>query len=587
MINPIDSLAFNIQSNPGVYALLLGSGVSRSAQIPTGWEITLELIRKIAASKEVSADPDPAKWYQNNHKNEIPEYSKLINELGRTEQERQLLLRPFFEPNPHEHEENAKVPTEAHHAIAKLVSQGYIKVIVTTNFDRLIESALQDAGIEPTVISTSDQISGMLPLVHIKNCVIKVHGDYLDSRIRNTHDELSDYPDETNDLLDRIFEEFGLVVCGWSADWDIALRNAIFRITSRRFTTFWAAYRNPSDVAKQLIVHRNAQVINIESADSFFGELQQKVESIEQFSRPHPLSVEAAVTSYKRYLSEPQYRIQRSDLINETVRKVLESIETLAFDLYDPIQDSETITSRVRLYDEICTTLQSIAVIGGFWAENDHFDDWQRALEQIGMGLNVSGDSLWLGLQRYPGTVLLYSLGLGAVTHNRFEFLGKLLGTPIPMSNTESQKAVEMFPPFCMFENVDPRRPMQLLEGMENHKVPLNDWLNSKLRNCMTAIAPDDRKYQLMFDKLEILMALNYGYLTGQAGRSYWAPLGTFVYQNHNRMQIIKELRESITNLQSESPYVKYNIIGTTPEECTMNLNGFESFVSESSLRLM
>ena len=35
MIEPIHSLAFSIQSNPGVYAVLIGSGVSRAAGIPT------------------------------------------------------------------------------------------------------------------------------------------------------------------------------------------------------------------------------------------------------------------------------------------------------------------------------------------------------------------------------------------------------------------------------------------------------------------------------------------------------------------------------------------------------------------------
>ena len=31
MIDPINSLAFSVQANRGVYALLLGSGVSRAA----------------------------------------------------------------------------------------------------------------------------------------------------------------------------------------------------------------------------------------------------------------------------------------------------------------------------------------------------------------------------------------------------------------------------------------------------------------------------------------------------------------------------------------------------------------------------
>lgn len=41
MIEPIDSLAFSMHGNKGVYALLLGSGVSRAARIPAGWEIIL------------------------------------------------------------------------------------------------------------------------------------------------------------------------------------------------------------------------------------------------------------------------------------------------------------------------------------------------------------------------------------------------------------------------------------------------------------------------------------------------------------------------------------------------------------------
>ena len=53
-------------------------------------------------------------------------------------------------------------------------------------------------------------------------------------------DELDDYQEPFNWLLDRIFDEFGLVVCGWSAEWDNALRKAIERAPSRRFTTFWA-----------------------------------------------------------------------------------------------------------------------------------------------------------------------------------------------------------------------------------------------------------------------------------------------------------------------------------------------------------
>ena len=80
---------------------------------------------------------------------------------------------------------------------------------------------------------------------------------------------LSIRPNSIN-FLDRIFDEFGLIVCGWSADWDSALRKAIFRAPSRRFTTYWAVRGEPGDKAQRLIDHRRAQVISIKDADTFF-----------------------------------------------------------------------------------------------------------------------------------------------------------------------------------------------------------------------------------------------------------------------------------------------------------------------------
>ena len=62
-IDPVHSLAFSIQANPGVYAILVGSGVSRTAKIPTGWEITLDLIRKLAKLGNETCEPVPECWY--------------------------------------------------------------------------------------------------------------------------------------------------------------------------------------------------------------------------------------------------------------------------------------------------------------------------------------------------------------------------------------------------------------------------------------------------------------------------------------------------------------------------------------------
>ena len=44
MTDDVATLALSLASNPGAYVLLLGSGVSRAAGIPTGWEVVEALI---------------------------------------------------------------------------------------------------------------------------------------------------------------------------------------------------------------------------------------------------------------------------------------------------------------------------------------------------------------------------------------------------------------------------------------------------------------------------------------------------------------------------------------------------------------
>jgi hypothetical protein len=48
LMDPLTQLVFAISSSPGVYALLLGSGVSSGAGIPTGWAIVEDLARRLA-----------------------------------------------------------------------------------------------------------------------------------------------------------------------------------------------------------------------------------------------------------------------------------------------------------------------------------------------------------------------------------------------------------------------------------------------------------------------------------------------------------------------------------------------------------
>ena len=165
-------------------------------------------------------------------------------------------------------------------ALAELAAGGHIRLFVTTNFDRLIEQALEAAGITPRVLSRPDSILGSPPLSHAGCTVLKLHGDYLDTRIKNTPAELDSYDESVDALLDRIIEEHGFIVCGWSAAWDTALRRAFERRKARRYTTYWADVVPPGEHASRLIELLEGDFIQVKGADDFFTGIVDKVKSL-------------------------------------------------------------------------------------------------------------------------------------------------------------------------------------------------------------------------------------------------------------------------------------------------------------------
>lgn len=566
------SLAFSMQSNKGVYAVLLGSGISRSAKIPTGWEVVLELVRKLALLSGEECEPDPEAWYLNKF-GHAPEYSSLLDQAAKTPAERQQLLRSYFEPTEEEKEEKAKQPTAAHHAIASLAANGFIKVIVTTNFDRLMELALQEAGIAPVVLSSPDQIEGALPLVHTQCCVIKVHGDYLDTRVKNTPAELETYDQKMDALLDQVFDQFGLVVCGWSADWDVALRKAIERAPSRRFTTYWASRGTPSETAAKLIQHRSGQYISIKDADSFFRSLQEKVDALERFSEPHPLSTKTAVATIKKYLAEDKYRIRLYDLINDEVTKVTERLDSSGLLASNGDTTSAAITENARKYEAICKPLIAMAATCGQWGGSQTSDIWQRVQQTLYSITKSGGTVILLEYQRYPLTLVTYAACIGSVLSGNLTFINTLLQNKLKQGSRSDVKAIEIVPPFCMLQY--PKEWGALLEGMSNRKFPLNDWLHNTLRESVGEWFSSNDEYTLAFDTVEILLALSFG---KHVSANDWRPPGCYGYRHGNFELVIGDLRNSFDKFAEDSPYVKSGLFGSSVAECLEQIKVLSEF---------
>lgn len=318
MNNKITGVSYSIYTNKGVFALLLGSGISRSAQIPTGWEITTKLIRQIAVLEKEDPGEFPDQWYREKFKLE-PDYSGILEKLTNTREERLNLLRPYFEPTEEESAEGIKSPTVTHKKIAELVKEGYIKLIVTTNFDRLLERALTGVGIEPTVIYDPLQIENSIPLVHSKVTIVKINGDYLDTKFLNIKSELDSYDPVLSEYLRYIFENFGLVICGWSAQWDHALVAIMKSANKFRFSSYFTFFSEVNPVLEELGRIRSGGLVKIKDADSFFVEVGENIQAPARNDAMHPLTPEIVKARIKKYLSASAYEIHLHDLLHEVI----------------------------------------------------------------------------------------------------------------------------------------------------------------------------------------------------------------------------------------------------------------------------
>ncbi len=496
--------------NKGVYAVLLGSGLSRAAGIPTGWEITLDLVRRVALAQGVENQSDWATWYREKYGAE-PDYSALLAELAISPAERRSILHSYIEPDDEDRAEGKKLPTAAHHAIAGLVRDGYVRVIVTTNFDRLLENALREIGVEPTVVSSVDTLLGAEPITHSTCYVLKVHGDYKDARILNTDEELGAYPPQYDALLDRIFDEHGLIVCGWSGEWDDALRAALLRVPSRRYPSFWSMRGRPGSGAEAIISQRKAVVIPITDADGFFLTMAERVKTLAETRKQSPLTIDLLVGSVKRYVARPEFRIRLDEVITQEANKLFDRLEAKELSPQGSWSVDE-FRRRLKVYEAATEPLAKAFGVLGRWGDDAELAIIADTIRGVVTRANKLGNGLtvWLGLRTYPAVLLMTAYGLGLARAERWKTLHDLFSLSMPREERDPKRVVNSL--FLwdwkgwddnLWNNVE-----GFTTGNSRRKTPLSDHLQDLFSEWGVAFLGVPADSALLFDRFEALGAL-------------------------------------------------------------------------------
>lgn len=449
-MDPNLNLAFSVEKNPGCYALLLGAGISISSGVPSAWGVQDALIRQLAAVEQQDCGDDSFRWYQSKF-GEVPTYEGLLESLAATQSERQSLLRDFFEPTDEQREAGEKVPSPAHRAIARLVQAGRVRVVLTLNFDTLLETALRDEGMEPTVVSQPSDIDGLNPLHSQKALIVHLHGDYLTpSAMLNTVGELASYEERVDKLLERILSEYGLIIAGWSAKYDPALVSALKRTPNPFYSTFWADPQALGAIAQSTLSNRRGQYIEAR-ADDFFGKLADACESLSDIEARHPLTVPIAVANAKRDLRGGRVAMNLHDQLRSEIDSVWNAAvgEGPAYVGEDAVPEPLV---RIAMAEENTRVLSALVATSAYWGNQTHDAWWMEEIRRFGNREPASSATVIAKLRFFPAAAIFYAGGVAATAAGRFDVVDRILDQKLVDGLGEVRATAEMLAPDQIFE---------------------------------------------------------------------------------------------------------------------------------------
>jgi NAD-dependent SIR2 family protein deacetylase len=192
------------------FAFFLGAGASVQSGIPTANSMIGDFKRRIIEAEcpeQVKTEEAKEKWLTNSFPDEKNAYSILFEHYLPKEMARQQYIEMLVK--------KARL-SFGYVVLSSLIASNYVKTLVTTNFDDLIYLACTTyTGIRPVVYSYG-LLAADLRFTSENPKILKLHGDYLYSSLKNTRAELKTQDPNMKQQVSQTLNEYGLIVIGYS-----------------------------------------------------------------------------------------------------------------------------------------------------------------------------------------------------------------------------------------------------------------------------------------------------------------------------------------------------------------------------------
>jgi tetratricopeptide (TPR) repeat protein len=251
------------------FAVFLGAGASRQSGVITAGEM-IRFFKDNVVPDQLRTDEEKESWLaaQDWYKQDGSLYSKLFEQYERTETGRQIYIESIIDEQE---------PSFGYVVLANLMASNQVKAIMTTNFDDLVYSACTSyTGMRPIVYAYGVLASEMR-ITAQRPKILKLHGDYLYSAIKNTGPEVGTQDPNMAGQVQLVLGEYDLVVVGYSGE-DQSVLDILWHFPKRR-ELYWCVMRGEAPNAKveELLAEKKGSIVEIDGFDEMMNEIRQTV----------------------------------------------------------------------------------------------------------------------------------------------------------------------------------------------------------------------------------------------------------------------------------------------------------------------
>jgi hypothetical protein len=218
--------SFKVKPN-NTMSFLLGAGTSVSSGIMSGGQMVWDFKRSIFCTEKNLKTDLYADLSKEQRQKEIQSYFDSkggFPSLWTPEEYSFYFEKCYPSRRDREYYIQGKVrdvkPSLGYLCLGELIINGKVNLVSTTNFDDLVQAGIHEinAGISVKTISSATSSSVGFSLTDGFPNIVKLHGDYLFDKLKNTTDELQSLEEKISDIWKSGISDKGLIVIGYAGN---------------------------------------------------------------------------------------------------------------------------------------------------------------------------------------------------------------------------------------------------------------------------------------------------------------------------------------------------------------------------------